>query len=314
MTVTATDTQQFPRDWKIQVDTLDVSRLPIEFKILRSIKSVPNKCVLTVLNLNEDHRGQLLKRNRPSPSSKLAGVQVQIEAGYVGQTSVLFSGDLREVASSTSTTEWKTTLSGDDGGRAYREAQIDTTFTAGTSLGAILQQCAQAMGVGLGNVGGFTSGASIDGYGQSLPHTMTLSGPAPRELTRLLSSMGLTWSIQSGALQVQRKGKPLDAVAILVSPSTGLIGSPEAAIDATVSLGNPQQFGAQAINKVAKPPKPKDPSILKLKLALIPGAVPGRKIVLKSASFSGAYMLTEVEYVGQSWGTDWHCNAVARVY
>lgn len=306
----------FRRAWKVQIDTLDVSNLAIEFKINSTIKSEPNKCVLTVWNMTEDHRAQLQKRNRPlgATSSKIVGIPVQIEAGYIDNTSVLFSGDLREVASQRDRTAWKTVLSGDDGGRAYREARVNLSFSTGTPIGVILQQLCSALGIGTGNAADFTAGAQIAGIGSTIPHNWTASGNAAKELTRLTASMGLTWSVQRGALTLAKKGQPLNLGAIQLSPTTGLIGSPEASIDSSVSLGNPQQFAANATAKVAKPPKPKDTSILKLKALLIPGLVPGRKIVLQSRSFNGGYYITEVEYVGQSWATDWHCNMIARVY
>jgi hypothetical protein len=309
-------TNLFRRSWRVQVDTLDVSNLPIEFKITATIKAEPNKCVLTVWNLNEDHRAQLQKRNRPLgfTANKLVGVPVQIEAGYIDNTSVLFSGDLREETSQLDRNDWKTILAGDDGGRAFREARINISFGAGAPIGTVLSQLCSALGIGLGNANDFTAGAQIAGLGAVLPHTFAASGSAAKLLTRLTQSMGLTWSVQRGALTLARKGQPLNLGAILLSPSTGLLGSPEATIDSSVGLGNPQQFAANAVQKVAKPPKPKDTSILKLKAELIPGLVPGRQIVLQSRSISGGYYITEVEYVGQSWATDWHCNMIARVF
>jgi hypothetical protein len=305
----------FPRAWKVQVDTLDVSALDVEFKILATLKPEPNKCVLTLWNVNPEHRAQMLKRNRPQGTTgKIVGIPVQVEAGYRGSTSVLFSGDLREVASRRDGTDWKTTLSGDDGGRAYREARISASFRAGASIGSIVKQCADAMGVGIGNAADFETTAQIQGFGSTIPGPMVFDGAAKDALTRVLSSVGLTWSIQHGALQVLQKGKPLNATAILLSPSTGLLGSPEASIDSSLVLGNPQAFAAGAALKVNKPPKPKDPNVIKLKAMLIPGLAPGRKITLQSAEFNGGYQLTECEYVGQSWATSWEVNCVARAY
>lgn len=309
--------QLFPRAWRVIVGNLDVSNLDIEFKVLLTLKAEPNKCVLTIWNLNQDHRAELLKRNRPNQDSKkLVGIPVQIEAGYKDNTSVIFSGDLREVVSERDGSDWKTTLSGDDGGRSYREARFSpgVQYNAGARIGDVLKKCADAMGIGLGNAANFEATAQIAGIGATLAHSMTLDGSVPKALDRVLHSIGLTWSIQRGALQLLQKGKPLDASAIRLTPQTGLLDSPEAAIDATVSLGNPQQFAPGAKQTKAKPVKPKDPGILKLKAMLIPGLVPGRKITLESAAFNGGYYLTEVEAVGQSFGGDWHANAVARIY
>lgn len=306
----------FPRAWKVIVDNLDVSALDIEFKILSTLKPEPNKCVLTLWNVNADHRAQLLKRNRPNPTGKLVGVPVQVEGGYLNNTSVLFGGDLREVASQRDGVNWKTTLSGDDGGRSYREARFPNgglSFRKGAAISNILRQCCNAMDIGIGNAADFEATAQINGFGSTLPGPMVFDGPVSVGLTRILASVGLTWSIQRGALQLQQPGKPLNLAALLLSPSTGLLGSPEACIDASVSLGNPQQFAAGAALKTKKQ-KPHDPSVIKFKAMLIPGLDPGRKITLQSDALNGGYFVTEVEKVGQSWSGTWEANCVARVY
>jgi hypothetical protein len=142
---------------------------------------------------------------------------------------------------------------------------------------------------------------------------MTLAGDVASQMTRVVESIGLTWSIQSGAIQLLQKGKALNLTAIKLSASTGLIGSPEAAIDSSVSLGNPQQFAKGAKQTVARPPKPKDPSIIRARCLLIPGMVPGRAVSLDSAAVKGDYVATECEAVGQSWSDVWGYNLVLRV-
>lgn len=307
----------FPRSWKVQVDTLDVSALDLEFKVLATLKPEPNKCTLTLWNVNADHRAQLLKRNRPNPASnKLVGVPVQLEAGYTNNTSVIFSGDLREVSSQRDGVDWKTVLSGDDGGRAYREARFPSgglSFRKGASIGNILKQCCDAMGIGIGNAADFETTAQISGFGSTLPGPMVFDGAVAKGVDRLLASVGLTWSVQRGSLQLRKKGAALDMAAINLSPSTGLLGSPDACMDSSVSLGNPQQLAAAA-KLATKKPKPFNPSVIKIKSMMIPGMIPGRKIVLDSANFSGGFYLTECLYVGQSWSNDWHIESVARVY
>ena len=63
----------FPRDWRVVVqitdaEAVDVSALDIEFKILRSLKPSPNRAVVTLWNVNPEHRAQLLKRAKPQAS------------------------------------------------------------------------------------------------------------------------------------------------------------------------------------------------------------------------------------------------------
>jgi hypothetical protein len=310
--------QLFRRDWRVQVDNLDVSKLHVEFRIVRTLKPEPNKASIVVWNLSKDHMTQLLKRNNPNPGKKLVGIDVEVEAGYQGNRSLIFSGDLREVGSVVEGPDRKTTIAGDDGGRAWRESRINVTFTKGIPVWVILKQCAEAMGVGVGNLGDFIEDLTIPGVGPRIPHTFTMSGSTAENLTRFVHSVRfgdkrLTWSIQSRALQFIVPGEPLNLNPIKLSPSTGLIGSPQSSIDSTVSLGNPQQFDPRRILKNAKQPKPKDPSIIKFKSLLTPGLVPGRLVQLKSDDYDGSFMLMEVAYVGQSAGNDWYCECVGRI-
>lgn len=310
----------YPKSWKVQVDTLEVSALDLEFKVTATLKPEPNKCTLVLWNVNPDHRAQLMKRNRPNGTDgKIQGVRVRIEAGYVGNTTVIFDGDLREVNSSRVGTDWRTTLTGDDGGRSYRESRISASFRAGASIGSVIRQCADAMGIGIGNSSTFEADAQIAGYGATLPGPLVIDGSAAKALDRVLKSVGLTWSIQRGALQILKKGAPLSSSAILLTPDTGLLNSPEATIDASSATGNAQQSVTDAAvavvsGKATKAARTKTPHVLKLKTMMIPGIAPGRKVTVKSATFDGGYYLTECEYAGQSWASTWEIECVARGY
>ena len=294
----------FGRSWKVQVDTLDVSNLDLEFRVKRDLKQTPNSCLLSIWNLSKDHRSQLLKRNRPNDQTKLVGVPVKIEAGYINNTSVIFTGDLSEVSSVLDDTDWKTNLSSEDGGRALREARINQSFGKGMPISQVVTQIINEMKVGVGNalkeVSNKVLGKSV---GETTVHTLTVSGSASKHFDRIMQSAGLTWSIQNGVLQVLGPNGSLEQEAVLISPSTGLIGSPESSIDSTVTQGN-AAAGSTSTH----------PGVIKMKTLLIPGLVPGRKITLQSAAFNGGYVITEVEYIGQSWSNQWECNLIARIY
>ncbi len=317
-----TSKRLFPRAWKVVVQTsdtqaIDVSGLDIEFEILRSLKPTPNRAVVKVHNLNESHRGELLKRNKPDgPNGRSVPVFVQVEAGYNDKTHVLLSANLREVASKRERDEWITTLSMDDGGTAVRGARFPEggiQFTKGTPIGQVLRKACAALGVGLGNAGDYETNAEVFGWGKTLPHTMTLTGSAFDSLRRVIDSIGITFSIQNGVLQLLPKGKPFFQTAVFLSPDTGLLDSPEAAIDSTVSLGFAREARGQPGTQ--KPPTPKNTGILKAKAMLIPGLVPGAVVRLESLAFKGNYEISEVKSTGASWDKSrWHNEMVLRSY
>ena len=311
----------FGRVWKVRVDDLDLSALDVEFRLLRSLKPEPNRAMITLWNLNQEHRAYILKRYQPGgPNTKTVPVNAQIEAGYQGQTSVLFSGDLREVVQHRDNTDWKTILTMDDGGAAVRESRFPNggmKFAKGTPVGQVLKQACTYLGIGLGNAAQFEATAEITGASQqNLPHGMTLSGNVYKELNRVCQSVGLNCSIQAGVLQILPKGKALGTLdtAIVLSADTVLIDSPEAAVDSTISLG----FAKTAKGTPATTPPVqhiKNTAIIKAKALLIPGLVPGRMVLLDSVAFpKQPYVISQVEYNGQSFGNDWYATMVLRYY
>ncbi len=318
----------FRRSWEVTIglgrpdqQVLDVSKLDLEFKVLKTIKEDPNKCSLVIWNMNQDHRGQLLLRNNPTTGKIIAGIPVSIKAGYVGGSTVIFSGDMLTAISSRQDVDWKTTILASDGGRAYREAQVSASFAKNTPIGSILGQLADAMGVGLGNAADFEARAEIAGIGSKINGPMTFDGDAAGAMTRLMRSIQYVWSIQNGALQIQRIGRPVESqvngnrpASIVISPSTGLIGEPEASIDASISLGNAANQKQGVSKTTPKVVAPRAPGVIKCKAMMIPGLVPGGTIDLHSNNFNGTYMVTEIEYVGQTFANDWYANMVCRVF
>lgn len=311
----------FRRTYRVLVqytatEAVDVSGLDVEFKILRSLKPTPNRATIVVWNLSPDKRAALLKRNKPNgPNGADVPIFVQVEAGYQGNNTVLLSADMRQVASRREGTDWKTTLALDDGGAAVRAARMPNggvCFAQGTPISQVLFQTCKALGIGLGNAAQFSTTADIFGWNKVLPHQLTLKGPAFDCLKRIVASIGATFSIQGGVLQLLPKGKAWAQDAILLTPDTGLLGSPEAAMDSTVSLG----FAKEASGRPSTPstPSPKNPGILRCEAMLIPGLVPGRVVRLESDAYNDNYEISEVEYVGQSWGRDWKAVMVLRSY
>ena len=105
-----------------------------------------------------------------------------------------------------------------------------------------------------------------------------LSGQAHHEVDRIVRGLGLTWSVQSGGLQLKRAGQPMATMAVVLSPSTGLVSSPSIDADGyvtAVSLLNPSLY-------------------------------PGRPVDLRSESVSGSYQVRRQTDTGDTAGDDWY--------
>ncbi len=274
---------------------MEFSAVDMEFEITKTLRPEPNSCSLTIYGLKKSSRDLLDSLNLYDPkqlktapkargnvaasasvkAAKTGKIRVEIEAGYKKQRSLIFRGDLRRAISSHDGTSWKTTIEGEDGGTSVLSARVAESFPAGTLKYAVVQRCATAMGVGLGNIievsdlitGVFDTGTVLD-------------GSTADELKGILRRMKLTYSIQNGVLQFQRTGSGvgLRVNAVVLSRLTGLVGRPEK--DATGEV--------------------------KATCLLIPNVSAGSYAFLDSESFTGVYRISGVVHKGDTRGDDWY--------
>lgn len=272
----------FRRTWAVTIGTLRVEApMRVAFEIERSTRPQPNKATVRVWNLTREHQAQI---------EQAAAAQVIVEAGFVGDrgAETIFRGELfraRGGKPPTSVTEYSTVdavtqVEARDGGRAYQRARVARSFEAGVRIATVVRACAEALGVGPGNVEEVAAAVRADTGDDTLPDGTVLSGFAAHELTRLLAGFGLRWSVQHGQLQVLRRGEALQTQAVLLTPETGLVGAPEVATRGRVRA-----------------------------TALLTSELwPGRRVVLDSRRVEGAYTCRSVTYRGDSHGSDWHAE------
>lgn len=275
----------FRRDWAVTIGTLRIpAPMRVAFEIERSTRPHPGKATVKVWNLTRDHQAQIER-------AELA--QVVIEAGYEGDrgAEVLFRGELfrargRQASKPTGIrteqdgTDAVTYVEARDGGDGYQHARISQSFEAGVSVQTVLRACADALGVGRGNVDQVAELAVLDAGGGTYPEGTVLRGQVSRELTRLLDGLGLRWSVQLGALQIVRRGAALATSAVRLAPESGLVGEPD--------------VGTRGRVKVV--------SLLNSELA------PGRIVLLESRRIEGRFRVDAVKYSGDSHAQDWYAE------
>lgn len=266
----------FDRRVRVQVDEYVIEELDVAFEITKSLSpKTPNSAEMRIWNLNAEHRKRL---------QELETVYVSLEAGYVGGTSLLFRGDLRDVISTREGTDWVTTITSDSGRRA-RKRRILKSFAPGATVENVLNAAAKAMGVRLGNTAAKTVSAKIQGTQASkFFNGYALAGAIEGELDRLARSCGLEWSIQDDELQFLDQGMPLQELGIELGPDTGLIGSPE----------------------------PGNKAITEARCLMIPDLFPGRRIRITSEHVTGIYRAETTKHVGDTAGHDWYVDLELR--
>ena len=116
----------------------------------------------------------------------------------------------------------------------------------------------------------------------STPGPTALYGFAHAEMDVLCRSLGLEWSIQNGRLLLLREDAATAETAVVLTPATGLIGTPQ---------------------RNAKEPGKK--RTIDVQSRLQPALKPGRLVKLESQTLSGLLRCRTVEMLGDTHGSDW---------
>ena len=243
--------------------------LRLTFKITKTAKPDPNGNEVTVYNLAPATRARLQKK----------GVKLILEAGYAATgLQRLFSGDVRTADHVREGTDWASKLKCGDGERSYQNARLTKSFAAGTGAGDVLLALARATGLAIGNVP--TEVANLTTTFQT---GYCVSGPLSRSIDRLVSSLGCTWSIQDGAIQVLSPGGTFGAQIPQIDVTSGLVGSPE--------MGSPEKKGGAALIKFK---------------SLLLAVRPGGRVKLVSDQYNGVVTLKKVTHDGDTAGGNWY--------
>lgn len=275
----------FGRAWSVTVGTLLLEGFDIAGHIVKSLKPEPNTCELTVYNLNPEHRSAL-EELRPKVGDP-RGIPCKIDAGYKdNQTSNIWLGDLRTVESYKDGSDWLTVLGSGDGEKAFQTSRINVPMGPGTTATTALTAIAKSLGVGLGNVATAAAEIEAKGFSSKLAHGMVISGQASRQMTDFARSAGLEWSIQDGSLQFVRRGATMPGQAVLLSPATGMLGSP------TVD----------------------NEGVLTVRMLMIPDIRPGVLLVIDSERIQGGYRIETASWVFDTFGGSWEIQVEAKRY
>lgn len=244
------------------------------FDIKKDLTGKPNRALLKVFNLTQDHRDSLSERAAKGP------VRVRLDAGYE-TTSRIFEGDLRILFHDREGADVVTTIESGDGDHIVSTARISKSWAPGTRVETVIRDIAAALDIGEGNVRGSTAGALLESWGPTFTGGTAVNGQAFRELTRICKSSGIDWSIQDGVLQFLLTDKALSGTAVKVTSTSGMEDAPK-------------------IDHKGR---------LRMKTRILPGIWPGRKIQLENKS---VWRVDKARYHGETRGHAWNIFIEAR--
>lgn len=243
----------------------------------------PNTLDLEIRNLGEDSR------------SKLAGVEntpITLEAGYLDNVGAIFIGKVRSIDNVRSGTEWTTRVQAADGLGASK-ATLHETLAPNTQVGAAIQRMAEQLGkkakVSVKAALARAAKGDLAGAGKTFAKGLTIEGNILERLDGMGKEHGFEVSVQDEELLILKPGETATHRAVVLSPSTGLVGSPE---------------------RIRDEKRPKD-VIVKLRAFMIPALIPGGLVELESDVISGRFRATEVSYQGDTHGPAWHTEIEA---
>lgn len=260
----------FRRVWRATIGDWQTAELRVSFKASKTLEKEPNNLDLKVYNGSDDSRAKLVG----------AGVPVILEAGYEGSMGVIFSGQSRTIDNTHEVADWVTHAQCGDGEQAYQFASMNESFGPGTRVADVIRSAVGKLGVSKGNLEeALSKGLDLEQFS----HGFVGFGRAGDILDKAIKAAGLTWSVQQGAVQVLKKGEPLQESAFILSADTGLLGSPDH----------------------APPDKKTKRAILKCKSFLNPQIKPGSIIRLDTLAVKGDFICQKVDHSGDSHGNDW---------
>lgn len=265
---------------------LDLSGLHIKFTTHKGDVETPNSAEITIYNLS------------PETVARIKGEfkRVVLSAGYVSNNGIIFDGTIRQVRSLRSGADSWVEIIAADGDRAYNFATVNCTLAAGARPADQVAACGAAMAAK-----GTETGYIPDLGGQALPRGKVMYGMARSYMRDVADTTDNTWSIQDGKMQMVPASAYLPGEAVVLTASTGLIGSPEQTNEGIKvrSLINPRiRIGGRI--------KLDNASIVTAKVDLAPGAI-SQAAKLDN---NGYYRVLKVEHTGDTHGTDWYGDLV----
>jgi len=255
----------------------------ITFEVKRKLSKFPDPATITVYNINATTRQNFT-----------LGARVVLSAGWQGSSEVIYVGTLVDVRPMRDGPNWAVSIITSDGDKAF-QSFVNHSFAKGVPLSIVVAKIAAAMGVAVPQsaqpllAGKVTTGALVQ------------SGRAQLSLQTLLDPFDLHYSLQDGGLLILEGNMPTAETAVLLSASTGLIGSPERIASKKKHVkGAPKGKAVTYATRVRV-------------TALIQSAItPGRKLQLDSEILQGLYRIDEVVYKGDTHGSDWYAQAICR--
>lgn len=247
--------------------------LHISFSLQKSDLETQNTGKIEIWNLNKAHLAALEKKN----------CIVGLRAGYGNNMSLIFAGFVSFVSTVPDGADTKTTIEVLDSLTTSRNTYISLCYNGKVSWKTIFNDVAAKMGVAVVY--------SHDVRFTNVSNGYSFVGLAKNVLSKGCKCCGLSWSIQNGVLHIKRKGGAISKNGYLLSPSTGLLDTPEKVTITDENDSNKKRIGYDVTY-------------------FLNGAINiNDYVLLKSTKVSGYFYVYSLDINGDNISGDWTCKA-----
>lgn len=257
-----------------------IEGLRVAFEAEKTLGQPSNNAKVMIYNLNESNKSILKTKENLS---------LTLEIGYgINNIDLLFTGDIMRGSSPRSGADFISTIEVNDGDESLRKATLDKSYVAGTNELTIVQDALQAMKetgqVIIGSIATMKDSIAQNGF--------TASGLASDIIDGLAKKQAHDFSVQDNETQILKSDEDTGEEAIVLTPSTGLIGSPRIGL-----LGE----GAAKIDGIEFK-------------ALIQTTrfKPGRVVQIKSREVDGFFKILKSKFTGDTHAPAWFVTCEAQ--
>lgn len=286
---------------------VEITELRIAFSVKKGSTKTPNKCTVKVWNASPDTRSLM----------EVVGNVMILRAGYSQDLGavVIFTGNVTRSLTMREGADWVTELEMEDGYLEFRDTKVSLSFAPGVTTAQILSDITRKFGLPV---------RPIPADIASLQYTngFAFVGRLRDAMDKCCNYAGAEWSIQNREIQVIKKGGVLRKQAYLISPDTGLIGSPQqesrtmtekAAADAGITASQPGVRRVRSKNKENEVQEMLRVDGFKVRSLLLPIVEPGGYVQLKSAGVPLSFFrVEEVSHEGDTHGSNWQTELTLR--
>lgn len=282
-----------------------IKDLRVSFGIEKTASETLNNSKISIYNLNPDNRKLVETPNNA----------VILKAGYsedIGAITI-FVGIIRRSLTIREGVDWVTELELDDGLIAYRDSKFSLTFPPGAKGSDVIAGVAKEFDLPVLPI-------PADIASKTYPNGFSFVGRSRDAMGKVCQYLGAEWSIQNQQIQVLKKGGVAKRTAILLSPETGLIGSPALEAKTLSDKAAAKQGITTNSSGVIKRNTEKNGDIkerleiqgYKCKSLLQPTILPGDLVKLKSEGIDNFFKVEKVVHSGDNFGADWHSELSLR--